>query len=265
MIEQTDVTAGTGPDAPVVSLRLALADEARASMEAVRAAQEAARVRARRQTAQARRWFAGSVIATVLVGFVAGPPVARWRHARAQAAVPAPAHASAPKLTAAAPEPPVVSATQAPVVAAPPVAAAPVAAQPLPAAALPAPAVTPPDGVEPDRACDTALVRGAPWRLSPDACARAFAAAPNDAALALAVAQAEHAHAHLGKAAEWAHRALTLDPNAAEAYVIIGRAAAAAGRADDARAAYGRYLELAPRGWHRAEARAAARGAPTAR
>jgi len=47
----------------------------------------------------------------------------------------------------------------------------------------------------------------------------------------------------------------------AEAYVLIARADAEAGRQDDARAAYARYLELAPRGWHQAEARAGGRRA----
>jgi tetratricopeptide (TPR) repeat protein len=52
-----------------------------------------------------------------------------------------------------------------------------------------------------------------------------------------------------------------LDPNAAEAYVIIARADAENGRHEDARAAYQRYLEIAPRGWHKAEAQAALRRA----
>ena len=84
-----------------------------------------------------------------------------------------------------------------------------------------------------------------------------------DASLALAVAQAEHAHTHLNEAAQWARRALALDPNAAEAYIIIARAEAGNGRDGDARTAYQRYLEIAPRGWHKAEARAALRAALT--
>jgi hypothetical protein len=43
--------------------------------------------------------------------------------------------------------------------------------------------------------------------------------------------------------------------------VIIARADKENGRPEDARTAYRRYLELAPRGWHRAEARAALRPA----
>ncbi|HVV53032.1 MAG TPA: hypothetical protein VHO06_25455, partial [Polyangia bacterium] len=101
----------------------------------------------------------------------------------------------------------------------------------------------------------------APWRLSPEACARAFSADPSNAALALGVAQAEHARGHLDEAAQWAKRALALDPKAAEAYVLIARADLNDGRREDAGAAYRRYLELAPRGWHHAEARRALRSA----
>jgi len=110
-----------------------------------------------------------------------------------------------------------------------------------------------------DADCDTALIRSAPWRLSPEACARRFDANPNDAVLALAIAHAEHARGHRADAAQWAKRALSLDANAAEAYVLIARADVEGGRHDDARAAYKHYLDLAPHGWHQAEARAALR------
>jgi tetratricopeptide (TPR) repeat protein len=110
----------------------------------------------------------------------------------------------------------------------------------------------------PAEGCDTSTRSGL-WRRSPKACARAFAADPKNASLALAVAQAEHAHAHLDEAAQWAKRALALDPSAAEAYIIIARADAENGRDGDARTAYQRYLEIAPRGWHKAEALAALR------
>ena len=110
----------------------------------------------------------------------------------------------------------------------------------------------------PAEGCDTSTRRGL-WRRSPEACAQAFAADPKNASLALAVAQAEHAHARYDEAAQWARRALALDPTAAEAYVIIARADDENGQADDARAAYQHYLEIAPRGWHKAEARAALR------
>ena len=107
-----------------------------------------------------------------------------------------------------------------------------------------------------DQACDTGLIRSAPWRLSPEACARAFDADPTNARLALAIAHAEHVRGHFDEAAQWAKRALALDPKAAEAYVLIARADVHGGRGEDAATAYRRYLELAPRGWHKAEARA---------
>jgi predicted Zn-dependent protease len=112
-----------------------------------------------------------------------------------------------------------------------------------------------------DQGCDTTAVRNASWRLSPEACARAFDADPTNAALALAVAQAEHARGHLSEGAQWAKRALALDPKAAEAYVLIARADMGNGLREDADQAYRHYLALAPRGWHHAEARRALRRA----
>jgi hypothetical protein len=259
-MEQTDVPANTGPLSAVVSSpRTAYSAEVRASMEAVRVAREAARVRAHQQTVQARVWLVASLslVAVAALGF--GPRLARrWhaRHARAQAPIAARPAQPAPEM-----RPPAVALPAAP----PVVAAAPAA--PAIADAPAAPVARPETQDSPagaPAACDTTSLRHA-WRLSPEACARAFEADPTNARLALAVAQAEHAHAHVARAAEWAERALALDPSAAEAYVIIARADAESGRDDDARAAYQHYLELAPRGWHQAEARAALqRARPTA-
>ncbi len=208
-------------------------------MEAVREAQEAARLHARRQTRRTRLWFATSMAAVALAVSGLGPRVSRWRHAHAGASTQAQAVPFAPP-TVAAPAP---------------------AAQAAPAATVHlAAAAAPSELAGADTGCDMALLKTAPWRLSPEGCARAFALDPNDAALALAVAHAEHAHAHLAEAAQWSRRALALDPTAAEAYVMIARADTAEGKPDDARAAYRRYLELAPRGWHHAEARASLRG-----
>jgi len=248
MIEQTDVPAAAVLEAPVVSPRLVLSDEVRASLAAVRAAQEAARVRARRQTAQTRLWFATSVAVAAAIAFAFGPRVARRRHGRAPA--PAAAHATLAMAPAApAPAEPAALAPRSFEPAAPAAAAEPAALPAQPAAAR--------DPGLADKACDTALVRSAPWRLSAEACARAFEADPNNAALALAVAQATHARGHLAEAARWARRALALDANAAEAYVLIARAETNDDHPTEARAAYQRYLELAPRGWHKAEARSA--------
>jgi tetratricopeptide (TPR) repeat protein len=262
MLEQSET--GEGRAVAIVSLKLALSQETRASLAAVRVAQESAHRRARRQTIQARIWFALLVGAVALGAGPLRPRLAHWRQSRAtkpgqpastsriapeQAAPPALARAAQPASTAE------------PAIAKP---AAPVVREPepsVPAASAPVAAWTKAnDSGAPAEGCDTSTRRGL-WRRSPEACARAFAADPKNASLALAVAQAEHAHARFDEAAQWARRALALDPNAAEAYVIIARADAENGRDDDARAAYQRYLEIAPRGWHKAEARAALRRA----
>jgi tetratricopeptide (TPR) repeat protein len=184
--------------------------------------------------------------------FAFAPWMARWWHARSQPAKSAPPAATgsraaeiadAPGKSMPGPEP-----AQKP------------ASETSPAAAQ----VKAQEAVVPEEGCDMGLLRTAPWRLSPAACARRFEADPSNAALALAVAQAEHAHARLNEAARWARRALALDPKAAEAYVLVARADAENGRPEDAREAYRNYLELAPRGWHQAEARAAVRRARTA-
>jgi hypothetical protein len=273
----------------VESLRPGLSDEVRASLEAVRAAHVAARLRARRQTIHARLWSVTVVGAVALTTFAFAPRMARWWHARSLPAMSAQASATRPRPTepvmedahgtsANRPRPldGLVSETSAvagraagetPAVAGraagetSPVAARVKAGETPPVAAR----VKPLETVSPDEGCDMGLLRTAPWRLSPAACARRFEAEPSNAALALAVAQAEHAHARLDEAAQWAKRALALDPNAAEAYVIIARAAAENGRVDEARTAYQRYLEIAPRGWHKGEARAALRRASSTR
>jgi len=254
-MEQPDVPAGTAPSAPVMSARPALSNEVRASLDAIRVARDAARERARRQTVHARLWFAIMLAAAAGVAFAAAPRIARWRHARTQVATRAQQPRKSLQPTAALSQP----AAPLPQPAAPSIASpAPV----VPAAALqiadaPAAAPAKASDAQPDNECDAAAIRHAPWRLSPDACARAFAVDPTNASLALAVAHASLVRGRFAAADEWARRALALDPKTAEAHVIIARAATATDRADDARAAYQRYLELAPRGWHRAEAHAA--------
>jgi tetratricopeptide (TPR) repeat protein len=266
MLEQPET--GDNHGVAIVSLKLALSQEARASLAAVRVAQESAQKRARRQTMETRLGVALLLGAAALGVVASGPRLARWRQSRAQAAnarrtSPLAAEAAGPAPVAHAAQPAI--AVQPAIVAQRTIAAQRVlAAQPAiatPTAPVKAPvaasAKTTDSGV-PAEGCDTSSRRGL-WRRSSEACAQAFAADPKNASLALAVAQAEHAHGRLDEAAQWARRALALDPTAAEAYVIIARADAKNGRADDARAAYQRYLEVAPRGWHKAEARAALR------
>jgi hypothetical protein len=73
------------------------------------------------------------------------------------------------------------------------------------------------------------------------------------------VAQAFHARGRYGDAGTWARRALALDGVDPEALVILAHAERRAGHPAAAKSAYRRYLVLAPRGWHAAEARAAVR------
>ncbi len=97
------------------------------------------------------------------------------------------------------------------------------------------------------------------WRVDIDACAKIFENRPNDAALALTIAHAHHAKGHLAQSGEWARRAIALDSQAAEAFIILARAEARAGHPAASVQAYRSYLGLVPRGWHAPEARAVVR------
>lgn len=251
IMEQQDVSAGAAVpvSVPVESLRRDLSSEVRASLEAVRAAEQAARARARRATLHARIGLVTALGGLTLLALAVGPRLARQMRARRHAVKPAAVSvAVATPRAAMLPEavPPAVAAT------APAVPVTSATDTESTTAAAPNP-VAPAD----DKGCDTGLIRRAPWRLSAQACVRAFDLDPSNGALALAIAHAEQAHGSPEESARWAERALALNPDAAEAYVLIARAAARRGHHDDARAAYRRYLDLAPRGWHQAEARAA--------
>jgi CheY-like chemotaxis protein len=58
------------------------------------------------------------------------------------------------------------------------------------------------------------------------------------------------------KAAEWAQKAISANAQGADAYMILGTANLDLGRNADARAAFRKYLELAPKGRHAADVRA---------
>jgi tetratricopeptide (TPR) repeat protein len=88
------------------------------------------------------------------------------------------------------------------------------------------------------------------------ACRPAIEAEPQAADILAMLARAE---IDLGRAAEarnWARRALRVDRNLADAYVFLGGAEQAMGRHVEAKAAYKKYLELAPTGRHAGELRA---------
>ena len=266
-MEQSDVSV-EATRIPPQSAGRTLSAEVRASLEAVRVAQVGARQRARRQTARTRFWFATLVAAVGLAAFAVGPRLVRSRHARPRVSPPTPVTTA---MTTTMPAEPVRASVT---VGKPEPSAAKTESPESPAAAVylaapvAAPVATPAkarDIVGANEGCDTGLIRRAPWRLSAADCARAFeSAGATNATLALAIAHAEHAHGSATAAADWARRALALDPTAAEAYVLIARADLKTGHDEDARTAYRRYLELAPRGWHQREARDAVHaGRPT--
>jgi hypothetical protein len=270
-MELSDVSVEASRIAPQPAGR-ALSAEVRASLEAVRVAQVDARVRARRQTMQTRIWFVLLVAGVGLAAVAVGPRLLRGRHARPRVSPTTPVTTA---MTTTPPAEPAKATVAGALVGKPEPSAAKTESPESPAAAvyLAVPVATPiaapakaRDIVGADEGCDTGLIRRAPWRLSAAACARAFeSAGATNATLALAIAHAEHAHGSATAAADWARRALALDPTAAEAYVLIARADLKTGHDEDARTAYRRYLDLAPRGWHQREARDAVRaGRPTA-
>jgi Flp pilus assembly protein TadD len=81
-----------------------------------------------------------------------------------------------------------------------------------------------------------------------EVCTRAFFVLPDSATIASIVAHAELDQGHFGLAEEWARKAVAIDPEMAEPYAFLGFVADQAGRDREARVAYRRYLELAPRG-----------------
>ena len=89
-------------------------------------------------------------------------------------------------------------------------------------------------------------------------CTLAFEAAP-DASLAMKVAHANWSRGETARAGKWAARAVELGTENADAYVLIGHAERRAGNAEEALAAYRRYLKAAPYGWHAVRVRAAIR------
>ena len=78
-------------------------------------------------------------------------------------------------------------------------------------------------------------------------CAAAFAATPS-AELAGRVAELALDRGRHGDAAVWARRAIHENPRFALAFVYLGGAEQELGHPDAARAAYNRYLALAPEG-----------------
>jgi tetratricopeptide (TPR) repeat protein len=96
------------------------------------------------------------------------------------------------------------------------------------------------------------------WRTAVAACTLAFEAAP-DSSLAMKVAHAHWSRGETARAGKWAERAVELGTEDADAFVLIGHAARNAGNAEEALAAYRKYLKAAPYGWHAVRVRTAIR------
>ena len=87
------------------------------------------------------------------------------------------------------------------------------------------------------------------------ACSAAAAANPRSAEALTMLAHTELNRGNLSKAGDLAHRALAIDPAMADAYVIAGGIHQDSGQNREAKAAYRRYLQLAPHGRYADELR----------
>ena len=230
--------------APSFARSPSMVEEFQASVDKLREAQELASARARSETRRAR---------LVALAALATAGIVIWNLSLRR-----PPHRTAPLAKAAAAAPVVPLAAVAP--------AAPVTSAPAPAAiSAPSPAMAPAAAAAfkaraaaAMAACDGASAERQ-WATVISACETAFAAGAPDGALALRIAQAHHRLGHLAASGQWAREAIAANPELPEAYPILARAEAADGNRRAATAAYRRYLDLAPRGWHAAEARRALR------
>jgi hypothetical protein len=177
-------------------------------------------------------------------GQAAAPPSESAPPTSAEAAAEAAAAPAAAKTEAAKTEP--VQAAEAPV-------AGGKAATPTSTSTAAAPAPSPAQQ-RLASACAEGLHAGK-YREVEGKCKAAFAAAPA-AGLATDVAQAAFEHGRNADAAAWAKKAIGVDPKLAQAFVLLGGAEQQLGHAAEARAAYNRYLELAPNGAHAQDVRA---------
>jgi CheY-like chemotaxis protein len=88
------------------------------------------------------------------------------------------------------------------------------------------------------------------------ACRPAIEAEPGAADIMVILARVELDRERAAEARSWAKKALGVNPNLADAYVFLGGAEQEIGNPDAAKAAYKKYLELAPTGRHARELRA---------
>jgi len=86
-------------------------------------------------------------------------------------------------------------------------------------------------------------------------CAAALEANPSSADALTMMAHVELNRGHLARANDLAQKSIAIDPNQADAYVIIGGVHQDSGRNAQAKSSYRRYLQLAPHGRYAAEVR----------
>jgi tetratricopeptide (TPR) repeat protein len=103
--------------------------------------------------------------------------------------------------------------------------------------------------------CQTAF-NGGRMKEATTACTAAVEANPESAKAIALLAHSEFNRSHRKDALSWAEKAIKIDPKLADPYVIIGGVQQDSGRNVEAKAAYRRYLELAPKGQYASDLRA---------
>jgi tetratricopeptide (TPR) repeat protein len=93
------------------------------------------------------------------------------------------------------------------------------------------------------------------FREAAGACAAAAQANPGSAEALTLLAHVELNRGRMARASALAQKAVAIDPDQADAYVIIGGVDQDSGRNHEAKAAYTRYLQLAPQGRYAGELR----------
>jgi CheY-like chemotaxis protein len=192
----------------------------------------------------------GAIIWATRSGKPPAPPVVAAPAPAPVAAPPAPPPppAPAPAPAAAAPAPaPGAAPAAAPAVELPGAARAGAAAPAAAPAPAPAPAAASPEYEAAFAACKEARTTEK-YKAIIDACGKALAVRADAPDVMVIMADAELEKGNFAKSMDWAKRALELDPNIASAYVFIGGAEQQAGHKVEAKAAYQKYLELAPEG-----------------
>jgi hypothetical protein len=214
------------------------------------------RAQQRAAKARARRWRRGGLALGAVAGLALGALLFSRAEKPAGATVKRPASAQVAAASAPAASSAALVTTPGPATAP---ASATTAADPAPAveAAPPGAAVATAEQGATSPTCEEDFARG-DWKAAIDSCTRAFEATPTPHN-ALRTAHAYWSHGDAPHAGTWADRAVELGTDDADAFVLQGHSARAAGDSKGAIDAYRHYLHAAPRGWHAARVRQALR------